>query len=125
MNKFARRAVPAVVLACIAVFLTATPANASWYPAQVSAIGAGATVRDCYHPVQSPSTSCGAVIYLSPGTQIFIICQRYGQSVSGTYGTSDIWDYVSVTVNGVHYEGLAADTNIYTGSNGFVAEYCQ
>ena len=95
--------------------LVAVPsvASASYVAAQVSTRGSGATVRDCYHPRQTPSTACGSVAFLNPGTSVRIICQKYGQSVTGAYGTSDVWDYVVVDRNGQHIEGFAADTNIY------------
>ncbi|MCI4659744.1 hypothetical protein [Cryobacterium zhongshanensis] len=90
----------------------------------MSTIGAGATVRDCYHPVQWPSTNCPKVTFLPKGTAVHIICQRVGDLVYGTYGSSEVWDYVSVTVSGQTYEGLVADVNVYTGSNGLVADVC-
>nr|WP_143545605.1 hypothetical protein [Rhodococcus sp. 06-1059B-a] len=100
-------------------------ANASWVPAQVSGKASGATLRDCYHPRQSPSTSCKSVAFLSPGTGLRVVCQKVGQRVTGPYGSSEIWDYVVVSGgpnNGK--EGMVADANIYTGSNGLVAEIC-
>ncbi|HZN17992.1 MAG TPA: hypothetical protein VFB84_07390 [Micromonosporaceae bacterium] len=43
-------------------------------------------------------------------------CQRTGETVTGTYGTSSWWDKVGA--------GYVADAYIYTGSDGRVAPLC-
>lgn len=118
----------ALLLAGSSIFVAAPGANASWYLSTVSTRSGGVNVRDCYHPVNRssyPSTACTYVTYLAPGTALHIVCQRWGQPVSGPYGTTALWDYVVVNVNGRTYEGYATDAYIYTGSNGFVAEVCR
>src|SRR5690348_7459024 len=42
----------------------------------------------------SASTSATVVGTLADGASISIDCQTYGSTVTGTYGTSDIWDHV-------------------------------
>lgn len=74
---------------------------------------------------QTPS--CPKVGFLPPGAGVRIVCQRVGQGVWGAYGFSEIWDYVVAEASrGLpRMEGLVADANIYTGSNGLVAEVCR
>jgi murein DD-endopeptidase MepM/ murein hydrolase activator NlpD len=59
------------------------------------------------------TTSIGSVPH--NGT-VLITCQTYGQSISGTYGTSSLWDRVG--------SGYVADAYINTGSNNPVAPLC-
>lgn len=66
----------------------------------------------------SPSTSAASVSTLADGTSITIDCQTTGTSVSGTFGTSRIWDHIPAK------NGYVADSYIYTGSDGFVAPEC-
>lgn len=99
--------------------------QADWRPAPVK-VG-GATVRDCYHPVKSPSTDCKPVGYLPEGSTVHIVCQTVGQAVYGKPGMTEIWDYVVADNANNHpkMEGLVSDSNIYTGTNGVVTEFCR
>jgi uncharacterized protein YraI len=63
-----------------------------------------------------PSTTVGSNGSVANGAQVTISCQIYGQSETGTYGTSNVWDKIS--------GGFVADTYIYTGSDGLVAPLC-
>lgn len=54
------------------------------------------------------------------GTSIWIECYVTGQSVSGPYGTENIWDFV-VDAGG----GWVPDADLYTGSNSPVVPSCQ
>jgi uncharacterized protein YraI len=65
----------------------------------------------------TPSTWAADVGNLADGTSITIDCQTTGTSVTGTYGTSRIWDHVPA-------RGYVADAYVYTGSDGFVAPEC-
>ena len=47
---------------------------------------------------------------------VTIRCQKRGQSVTGTYGTSTLWDNIGT--------GFVADAYISTGSDGQVAPTC-
>lgn len=66
---------------------------------------------------QGPGTSYPAVRTLAEGARIQIRCQRHGQSVSGPYGTSDIWDCIG---SGQY----VSDAYVRTGSSGMVAPRC-
>lgn len=52
------------------------------------------------------------------GTKVLISCQNTGQSIKGTYGTSNVWDYVPAL------GGFISDAYTYTGSDGRVAKNC-
>ncbi len=62
------------------------------------------------------STSTGAVGSVADGTFVTIHCQKRGQSVSGTFGTSNLWDDIG--------NGFVADAYVSTGSDGQVAPTC-
>ncbi|PRX97375.1 M23 family metallopeptidase [Allonocardiopsis opalescens] len=63
-----------------------------------------------------PTTASAAVGSRANGSTVTIQCQVRGQSVTGTYGTSDLWDYIG--------SGYIADAYVYTGSDGQVAPTC-
>ncbi len=77
---------------------------------RVNTAGAPLTIR------ASASTSSAAVGSVADGAQVTITCQKRGESVTGTYGTSTLWD----KVNG----GFIADAYVSTGSDGQVAPTC-
>jgi hypothetical protein len=77
---------------------------------RVNTSGAALTVR------AGASTNTAAVGSVADGAQITITCQKRGQSISGTYGTSTLWD----KING----GFVADAYVSTGSDGQVAPTC-
>lgn len=77
----------------------------------VNTNGAPLTVRS------TPNTSGNDVGSVSDGTVIDIKCQVHGSSVSGTYGTSNLWDFIGT--------GYVADAYVSTGSDGQVAPTCQ
>ena len=62
------------------------------------------------------STSTAAVGSVADGTFVTIQCQKRGQSVSGTFGTSSLWDDIG--------NGFVADAYVATGSDGQVAPTC-
>jgi uncharacterized protein YraI len=63
-----------------------------------------------------PHTSDAVVGSVANGATVTISCQTYGDTVTGKYGTSDIWDKIS--------SGYITDTYVYTGSDGLVAPLC-
>jgi len=63
-----------------------------------------------------PHTSDAIVGSVANGASVTISCQTYGDTVTGKYGTSDIWDKIS--------SGYITDTYVYTGSDGLVAPLC-
>jgi peptidoglycan DL-endopeptidase RipA len=65
----------------------------------------------------NPTTESAAVGKRSDGATVTIVCQTYGQRVSGTYGTTTIWDKVAGG-------GYVSDAFIRTGSDRLVAPLC-
>jgi hypothetical protein len=50
------------------------------------------------------------------GAQVTIKCQTHGTSVTGTYGTTTLWDFIGT--------GYVSDAYVSTGSDGQVAPTC-
>jgi uncharacterized protein YraI len=65
-----------------------------------------------------PSVSSGVVNSVASGTSVTIDCQTTGDSVTGLYGTSTLWDHLPAQ------GGYMSDTYVYTGSSGQVAPTC-
>ncbi|MEU3982614.1 SH3 domain-containing protein [Streptomyces sp. NPDC026672] len=64
-----------------------------------------------------PGTGYGIVRVLPEDTRVSIFCQTPGTRVTGTYGTSNIWDNIA---NGQY----VSDAYVHTGSDGYVADRC-
>ena len=64
-----------------------------------------------------PGTDYGIVRVLPAGSKVPVYCQTPGTTVSGYYGTSNIWDNIS---NGQY----VSDTYVHTGSDGYIADRC-
>ncbi|WP_210578011.1 hypothetical protein [Streptomyces sp. GESEQ-4] len=64
-----------------------------------------------------PRTSYTIVRVLPEGAGIPIFCQMPGTTVTGPYGTSNIWDNIA---NGE----FVADAYVNTGSDGHIASRC-
>ncbi|MEU7023179.1 peptidase [Streptomyces sp. NPDC046203] len=64
-----------------------------------------------------PGTSYEIVKLLPLGASVPVNCQRRGETVTGPYGTSNIWDNIA---NGQY----VSDTYVLTGSDGLVAVPC-
>lgn len=79
--------------------------------ARVNTSGAPLTVRS------GPGTGYRAVGSVADGATIRIRCQKRGQTITGTYGTSSLWDYIGT--------GYVADAYVLTGSDGQVAPTCR
>ncbi|MEV4493108.1 peptidoglycan DD-metalloendopeptidase family protein [Micromonospora coxensis] len=73
----------------------------------VNTAGANLTVRS------GPGTGHDAVGTVADGTRVTIYCQTTGTSVTGTYGTSNIWDRIG---SGRYI----ADAYVHTGYDGFI-----
>lgn len=73
----------------------------------VNTSGTALTVRS------GPGTGYTAVGSVADGTRVTIYCQTTGTSVTGTYGTSTIWDRIG---SGQYI----ADAYVYTGHDGFI-----
>ncbi len=63
-----------------------------------------------------PGTGHRAVGSVANGTRVRIRCHRRGTRVSGTYGTTTLWDNIGT--------GYVSDAYVYTGSDGRVAPMC-
>jgi hypothetical protein len=77
---------------------------------KVNTSGAHLTVRS------APSTSAEAVDSVADGAEVKITCQKLGTSVTGTYGTTKLWDFIG--------NGYVSDAYVSTGSDGQVAKTC-
>ncbi|MQY36314.1 hypothetical protein SRB17_43130 [Streptomyces sp. RB17] len=64
-----------------------------------------------------PGTNYGIVRVLPEGVQVPIYCQTPGTTVTGPYGTSNIWDNID---NGE----FVSDAYVQTGSDGYIAPRC-
>lgn len=64
-----------------------------------------------------PSNGSSLVRVLPAHSKVTVLCQTTGQSVSGPFGTSTIWDRIGVGQ-------YVSDAFVFTGSDGFVAPRC-
>jgi uncharacterized protein YraI len=64
-----------------------------------------------------PGTQYSIVKTLPEGASVPIYCQRPGETITGPYGTSNIWD----CVGNAQY---VSDTYVKTGTDGYVAPRC-
>jgi len=78
---------------------------------RVNTAGAPLTVR------AGASTSTAAVGSVADGATVTISCQKRGESITGTYGTSTLWDKIGTG-------RFIADAYVSTGSDGQVAPTC-
>ncbi|WP_424213125.1 peptidase [Streptomyces sp. BI20] len=86
-------------------------ASGSPYPTFPIAPGTSLNVRS------GPGTNYGIVDVLPAGSTVGIRCQAPGTTVTGPYGTSNIWDCVG---NGQY----VSDTYVKTGRDGYVTARC-
>jgi len=77
---------------------------------RINTAGAPLTVR------AGTSTSTAAIGSVADGTWVTISCQQQGQSITGTYGTTRLWDDIGA--------GFVSDAYVLTGSDGQVAPTC-
>jgi hypothetical protein len=80
------------------------------HPGRVSTAGAPLTVR------ARATTNSAAIGSLANGSHVTIKCQKRGQQITGTYGTTRLWNHIG--------SGFVSDAYVYTGSNGRVAPDC-
>lgn len=73
----------------------------------VNTAGSPLTVRS------GPGTGYSSVGTVADGATVTIQCQTTGTSVTGTYGTSNIWDRIGSG-------RFVSDAYVYTGSDGFI-----
>ncbi|GGP40668.1 M23 family metallopeptidase [Saccharothrix coeruleofusca] len=72
--------------------------------------GTGVTIRS------GPGTQYAAVGAVADGETVTISCQAEGESITGKYGTTVLWDKIG--------PGYISDAYVYTGSDGQVAPDC-
>jgi len=68
----------------------------------------------------APTTLANSNVTIADGNQVSIVCQSEGQTLSGDFGASSLWDLINV--GGVLR--YAPDAFVNTGTNGFVAPIC-
>lgn len=61
-----------------------------------------------------PGTGYSVVGSVPDGAKVTITCQTTGETVTGTYGTSNIWNRITSP------SGYVADAYVYTGTDGFI-----
>jgi hypothetical protein len=76
----------------------------------VNTAGPALTVRS------GPSTGAQAVGSVADGAKVNITCQKHGSQVTGTYGTTTLWDFIGT--------GYVSDAYVNTGADGQVAPDC-
>jgi hypothetical protein len=89
------------------------------YTSRNNCSGAAGTVDTAGSPLtirSAPNTTSAAVGSVADGATVTIRCQLRGQSVTGTYGTTTLWDHIG--------SGYISDAYVYTGSDGQVAPDC-
>ncbi|RVU16788.1 peptidase [Streptomyces antnestii] len=64
-----------------------------------------------------PGTQYQLVKVLPLGARVPINCQKPGETISGTYGTTNLWDNIA---NGQY----VSDAYVQTGKDGYVAPRC-
>jgi len=67
---------------------------------------------------ERPTSTSAAVGSRRDGALVTIVCQAYGQQVTGTFGTTRVWD-------GLAGGGYVSDAYVRTGSDGLVAPLCE
>ena len=77
---------------------------------RVNTAGAPLTIRS------GASSNTSAVGSVSDGATVRITCQKRGERISGTYGSSTLWDKIG--------GGYVSDAYVSTGSDGQVAPDC-
>jgi uncharacterized protein YraI len=101
----------AVSTAAVVTVVLGTSGTAVAATGTVNTAGSPLTVR------AAPGTGYTAWSSVADGTKITIVCQTPGSSVTGTYGTSTIWDMLPSG-------GFVADAYVSTGSDGYVEHRC-
>jgi uncharacterized protein YraI len=99
------------VTATTATLVLATAIGAYAASGTVNTSGAPLTVR------AAPGTDFTGWDTRADGASVTILCQTDGSTVTGTYGTSSLWDMIASG-------GFLADAYVFTGSDGQVAPSC-
>ena len=105
-------AAASAVLVAVPLVSTVAANAADTATGRVNTSGAALKVRS------APTTTSTVVGTRADGARVTITCQTYGQQVSGTYGTSKVWDRL-------RSGGYVSDAFVKTGSDGLVAPLCK
>jgi hypothetical protein len=73
-----------------------------------------------YNLRAGPGTGYAVTGSLNGGVAVTIVCQSYGTSHTGPWGTTSLWN----KLGGAHAGKWISDAFVYTGSNGMVAPQC-
>jgi len=114
MLQFLNRRLPqrvAIVAATATAMILGISGTASAATGTINTAGSALTVR------ASPGTGYDAWSSVNDGATVNILCQTEGSQVTGTYGTTTIWDMLS---NG----GFVSDAYVNTGADGYVEHRC-
>lgn len=90
-----------------------TSQNSCGVTGVVGRVNTGGGALTVYSDAATTTTSVGTV---ADGAQVTITCQKTGESIMGTYGTSTLWDKIGT--------GFVSDAFVSTGSDGQVAPTC-
>jgi cell wall-associated NlpC family hydrolase len=118
MNVFSTRrrrlatAASAVALVALPLGTTLAATASDHATGVVLTAGRALTVR------AEPTTQSAAIGKRANGATVAIVCQTYGESVTGRYGTTRIWDRLKAG-------GFVSDAFVNTGSDGLVAPLCK
>ncbi|MFH8787766.1 SH3 domain-containing protein [Streptomyces roseoverticillatus] len=91
-----------------------------------STLSARAAAATVYYPVapgqqinvrRGPNTGSQIVRVLPEDSRVAIRCQTRGETITGPYGTTDIWDSIAPGQ-------YVSDAYVKTGSDGFVTIRC-
>ena len=105
-------AAASVILVAVPLVGTVAAQAADAATGRVNTSGAALKVRS------APTTGSSVVGTRADGARVTITCQTYGQTVSGTYGTTRVWDKLKSG-------GYVSDAFVKTGSDGLVAPLCK
>ncbi|MFF1606662.1 hypothetical protein ACFVYA_02690 [Amycolatopsis sp. NPDC058278] len=112
-SKLRRIAGSGLVLAAVGALLAG-----GGFEASASASGTVKTAGDPLNVRRAPTAAATAVKTVANGAAVTIDCQAIGPSVTGTYGTSTLWDYVPAL------GGYISDSYVYTGKDERIAPDC-
>jgi uncharacterized protein YraI len=71
-----------------------------------------------------PGTNNTLISNVASGTKLELRCFTTGTTVSGPYGSENIWDLITVAYFGLGDQTWVPDALVYTGSNSAVVPHC-
>lgn len=117
MTKLKMLSMLTVMIASLFVF--SSQALAVQYFTVSTSSGAPVNMRS------GPGTNYPIMLSIPSGSRVPYYCYAYGTTVTGKYGTSNIWDQIQwKDSRGIVNIGYVSDTYVYTGSDGPVGYKC-